>query len=176
MQKYELLFILPGTLDDKEADARSQEIVQLVQNNSEETELVTMGKNRLAYPIRHIRYGYFYTVLFSAEPEQVQTLEEKIRLMRDVLRTMISYFNTRFTASQKITYTTDALGVTTMTERDEERVARAMSQEVPGLELDKEIEPGKVASKATRDIDKVDIEDINKKLDQLMEGNIIPGI
>lgn len=173
MQKYELLFILPGTLDDKEADARSQEILQLVQNNSQETELVTMGKNRLAYPIKHIRYGYFYTVLFSAEPEQVKTIEGKMGLLRDVLRSMISYFNTRFTASQKITYSTDALGVTTMTERSEQPAA-AMAEQI--AELEKETEPGNAPSKASRDIDKVDIEDINKKLDQLMEGNIIPGV
>ena len=51
------------------------------------------GKARLAYPIKHIRYGYFYRFDFVAEPDQISGIQEKLRLDRQLLRAIISIFN-----------------------------------------------------------------------------------
>jgi len=160
MKKYELLLVLPGTLDEKEAEKQVQEIKASVSANSQDLELNNLGKVRLAYPIKQIRYGYYYTLVFNAEPEAVKVISEKLRLRADVLRSMISHFNTNVTAAKKIVYSTNEVGVTTMMEKEsgssrEEKV-RSEASSVPAA--------------------KVDLKAIDEKLNEILDNNIIPGV
>lgn len=161
MKKYELLLVLPGTLDEKEAGKQIEEIKESVSANSQDLELNNLGKVRLAYPIKQIRYGYYYTLVFNAEPEAVKIISDKLKLRADVLRSMISHFNTNLTAAKKIVYSTNEVGVTTMMEKGErEEPVKAMEKQP-------------VAAPAT----KVDLEAINDKLNEILENeNIIPGV
>ena len=160
MNKYELLLVLPGTLDEKEAGKLVEEIKASVGANSQDVELNNLGKVRLAYPIKQIRYGYYYTLVFNAEPVAVKIISEKLRLRADVLRSMISHFNTNVTAAKKIVYSTNEVGVTTMMEKgDREESAK--------------VEKQPVAAPAV----KVDLEAINEKLNEILDNeNIIPGV
>lgn len=158
MSKYELLLILPGTLDEKEVEGRAEEMLSIVKEHGSDVELHSMGKNRLAYPIKQIRYGYFYTVTFSADTEKAKALEEKLRLHREVLRFMVTHFSTNLTAQQKIAYTTDGSGITRMVEK----------------EVGEKIESPKEESSAKAE--KINLEEINKKLDDLMGENVVPGV
>lgn len=199
MKKYELLLVLPGTLDDKEAEVRSEETLKLVHECGENVVVNAMGKNRLAYPIKQIRYGYFYTVVFDAEASKVKILENKLRLSREVLRSMITYYNTDVVAGQKITYSTDSSGITTMEkEREVVQVATPVESvvEVPvSVEETKEVVPvaevekapaedtapvveevKKPVAKKSRKSDKLDLEEINKKLDDIISGDVISGV
>jgi small subunit ribosomal protein S6 len=157
MSKYELLLVLPGTFDDKEIVGKAEEIVNIVKEIGSDVELHTMGKNRLAYPIKQIRYGYFHTITFTAEPKSLRQLEDKLRLHREVLRFVISHFNTNLTAQQKIAYTTDSSGITRMVER--ENSVPAPVSAAPGLAPEPKAE-------------KLNIEEINKKLDDLIGGEV----
>ncbi len=160
MKKYELLLVLPGTLDEKEAGKLVEEIKESVGANSADLELNNLGKVRLSYPIKQIRYGYYYTLVFNAEPEAVKIISEKLRLRADVLRTMISHFNTNVTAAKKIVYNTNEVGVTTMMEKGE--------REEPV-----KVEKQTVAAPAA----KVDLEAINEKLNEILDNdNMIPGV
>ena len=152
MKKYELLFVLPGTLDEKEAEVRAQEILGLIKDQAADAEIHNLGKSRLAYPINQIRYGYYYTVVFTCEPAGLKVVQDKINLMRDILRTMISYFNTNMTSAQRISYATDSVGITTMVQSEEEPKKRAKA------------------------LEKVDLAEIDKKLDEILEGDVIPGV
>lgn len=160
MQKYELSLILPGTLDDKEAESKAQEVVALVKNFGEEVELNVVGKNRLAYPINQIRYGYLYTVTFSSEGVKAKELQEKLRLRREILRSLVSKFKTNLTAQQKIAYITDSAGITRMTQMGEQKPPVV---ENPAVAVEQKTE-------------KLDLEEINKKLDDLMGGDVVPGV
>lgn len=168
MKKYELLITLPGTLDEKEAEKRIQEAVQLVKEYGSDVNLSTLGKNRLAYPIKQIRYGYFYVVTFTAEQEQLQSLQQKLALSRDLLRAQTSLFKSELTPTQRVAYSTGSLGVVMMNDRDgsgeEKRVSTHAPVSVPQSESSKEEK-------------KVDMEQIKKKLDQILEEtDIIPGV
>ena len=92
MKKYELLLTLPGTFDEKEAEQHVQEIMEVIKAGAQDVELNNLGKIRLAYPIKQIRYGYFYAIVFNAESEAVKNIEEKLTLRTDVLRSMVTYF------------------------------------------------------------------------------------
>jgi small subunit ribosomal protein S6 len=182
MNKYELLLILPGTLDEKEAEKKSQEIVEVVKQYGQDAVLTVLGKNRLAYPVKQIRYGYFYTVTFSAENTQVKPLQDKLNLMREVLRAMITHFNTELSALQKQAYSSEANGAVAMMEKvmaqeetepvQSERMNKPTAP-VPAPEVKPEAAPGAPA----KDEKKLDMAEITKKLDEIMSGdNIIPGV
>lgn len=171
MNKYELLLVLPGTLNEQESAARAAEIETLVKGFSQDVELHNLGKNRLAYPIKQIRYGYFYTVVFSSDTKQIVELQAKLSLLRDVLRAMVSHFNTNLTAAQKISYHTDASGVTTMIEREEDHAKQpvvAATQPTPLADVPER--------KKEKKEEVFSLEDINKKLDDIMGGDVAGGI
>lgn len=152
MKKYELLLVLPGTLDDKEAETRSIEVLNLVKEHGSDAEITSMGKTRLAYPIKQIRYGYFYTIVFSAATEMVKNLQAKLALTRDLLRAIVSEFNAPYVPTQKLNYITNEIGVTTISAQNEEKV-------------DEKKTGGKVS-----------IQEIDKKLDELLNSDIIQGV
>ena len=160
MKKYELLLVLPGTLDEKEAGKLVEEIKGLVGVNGQDVELNMLGKVRLSYPIKQIRYGYYYTLVFNAEPEAIKVISDKLRLRADVLRSMISHFNINVAAAKKIVYNTNEVGVTTMMEKGERgELVKAEKQQV--------------AAPAA----KADLEAINEKLNAIFDNeNIIPGV
>jgi small subunit ribosomal protein S6 len=166
MKKYELLLILPGTLDEKEAEKRSGEIVEMVKEYGTEAVLSTLGKNRLAYPVRQIRYGYFYTIVFSAEAQKLKDLEKKLSLTRDLLRAIITRFNIDLNAHQRTAYAGDTLG----------KVSELLDQTTPEDQHMVAESPVK-ETKKTDKADKVDMDEVKKKLDKILEeSDIIPGV
>lgn len=168
MQKYELLLVLPGTLDEKEADKKSQELLGLIKEYGTEVELQTLGKNRLAYPVKLIRYGYFYTIIFQAEAEKVVALQAKFTLMRDLLRFMISHYNMTLSEIQKAAYSENPVV--------RENVPAAMEKMMVEAEQPKAA-AAPVATPARKEEPKASMEDIKKKLDQIIdETDIIPGV
>lgn len=162
-KKYELLLVLPGTLDEKEAAKQVAEIKESLSANAQDIEVNSLGKVRLAYPIKQIRYGYYYTVIFTAAPEAVAVISNKLKLRSDVLRSMISHFNTNVTTIKKIVYNTNEVGVTTMMERGEEATQAA--------------EKAPVAAKTKTEDTKIDLKEIDEKLNAILDNeNIIPGV
>ncbi len=166
MKKYELLLVLPGTLDEKEVGKQINEIKESLSVNAKDLELNNLGKVRLAYPIKQIRYGYYYTVIFSADPEAVQVISNKLKLRADVLRSMITVFNTNVSATKKIVYNTNEVGVTTMMEREE----------VAPVAEEKVVVAAKPAKSKTEET-KIDLKEIDEKLNAILDNeNIIPGV
>jgi len=155
MKKYELLLVLPGTLDENEAVTRSNEVFAAVKEKDEKAEIHTLGKTRLAYPIKQIRYGYFYTVIFSVESPVLKELQTKVGLMRDLLRAMFTEYNEGFSANQKISYVTNDIGVTTATTATDEVVEEKTTKKPE---------------------EKVSMQEIDKKLDEILSGDVIPGV
>jgi ribosomal protein S6 len=102
MKKYELLLVLPGTLDEKEAEVKTNEAMVILKEFGTDAVLKVMGKSRLAYPIKQVRYGYFFTVIFSAEPQNVKIIEEKLKLSRGFLRAIVAQYNKNLEHSQNV--------------------------------------------------------------------------
>lgn len=177
--KYELLLVLPGTLDDKEVEVQLGEIINLVKEFGTGVVSNAMGKNRLAYPIKQIRYGYFYTILFEAEKQKVRALQAKLSITRNILRGMITHFSAELTASQKTAYIASATPGTMPVPAPaapERKSVAAKVEELVAVEEKVEEKPAKVTSKAARKIDALDMDAISKKLDDLMDGDVIPGV
>jgi small subunit ribosomal protein S6 len=178
MKKYELLLVLPGTLDEKEAEKQVTEIKESLAIQSKDIEVNNLGKVRLAYPIKQIRYGYYYTMVFSSEPEAVAVISNKLKLRSDVLRSMITLFNTNVASIKKIVYNTNEVGVTTMVETG--GAAEATPAVVPAVEalVEEKVEEQPVAKKSKKaEETKIDLKEIDEKLNAILNNeNIIPGV
>ena len=180
MKKYELLVTLPGTLDDNEVKEELKKVVDEVKNYCEgEVTINSLGKIRLAYPIKQIRYGYYHTLVFEAEPNKVPELNGKLRLNKDLLRAIISVYNPAskdikliFTTPQyaerkkpvlKEKITLEEVMVDKKDDVKDEKVAKSVSK--PAVETSK------------KDSSQVDLTDIDKKLDAILDSSdIVPGI
>lgn len=164
MANYEMLVVVPGTLTEAEA-------APLVASVKETTERMgatgmvmhDMGKSRLAYPMKHIRYGYFYILQFSAEANQVKEIEHKVRLINNILRLVVRVYNAAAPALDisKLTLTPLANVVST----DEvPNPVREMRREVP-------VRPTMSETVAVPVVP-VSMEEIEEKLDQILEKDL----
>lgn len=105
MQNYELLFVLPGTLSDEEAAPTVEKVKGIIEkNNGLEYSLEAMNKKRLAYPIKHIRYGYFYLAFFKAEPKDAVQMQKEIKVMPELLRAILQKHDPKKQTMRKIDF------------------------------------------------------------------------
>lgn len=168
MNKYELLLILPGTLDEKEAEDKVAALQATLKEFVQEMEKNTLGKNRLAYPVKQIRYGYFYTIIFSAEPAKVKQINEKLLLARDFLRATVFNFNEKASAQKTINFAEDR-----PVRQFEEAPRRA-----PRIERAPEaVEPVAAPSVSAPITKEMDLKEIDEKLNEILaDDNLVSGV
>ncbi len=178
MNHYELLLILPGTLAENEVSPEVEKVkAVIIENGGANLEMGEKEKRRLAYPIKHIRYGYFQLFYFEAETAAIKVLENKLRLLPDLLRTLIRKYHPQSTAEKKINFGVLATGEEGR--RDEVAVnfvpARAVATVVEAVLAQTEEKqklaaaPVKKATAKKLEKKKVDLDDIDKKLDEILE-------
>lgn len=184
MKTYELLFIVPGTLTEEEVTPEVAIVQEALKGiDAESVELKSLGKAKLAYPMRHIRYGYFYTVTFAADPATVPALRNKLNLNKTLLRVLINEAldasKTRNNApSELITIEKKqdlvderkkavARHKETMTPVTPVAAPKAVSEEAPAAS--EETAP----AETTAPVERVDQEEIDKKLDDIIKGDDI---
>jgi small subunit ribosomal protein S6 len=90
MKKYEIMYILPSKYTEAEMDDIIKKVAGIMQTaGAQITDTFNMGKRRLAYPIEHQRNGSYILVHFDAEPAAVVKMDSVLRLTGEVLRHMI---------------------------------------------------------------------------------------
>lgn len=90
MQKYELLFIVPTQFADTEIDGLREKVAKTIeQTGAKVTRNESLGKIKLAYPIKHQRHGTYVLVHFESEPSAIAGLDRTLRLSDEVLRHII---------------------------------------------------------------------------------------
>lgn len=105
MQNYQLLFVLPGTLSDEETAPTVEKVKGIIEkNNGQEYSLEAMDKKRLAYPIKHIRYGYFYLAFFKAEPKDAVQMQKELKVMPEFLRAILQKHDPKKQTMRKIDF------------------------------------------------------------------------
>jgi len=200
-RNYELLFILPGTLTETEVAPAVAKVRAVLEScKAENIQITDMGKSRLAYPIKHIRYGYFEMARFELESADVVQVSNKLRLMPDLLRVVVRTYNPKNASGiNKIVYTIE--DVLALPRRENERemnkenreekaavntaVVSEKNEETAVVEAEKtEKKVAEVATVDKKAVEKtvkttkksakkaVDLADIDKKLDQILDIDI----
>ncbi|MBE5851080.1 MAG: 30S ribosomal protein S6 [Lachnospiraceae bacterium] len=87
MSKYELCVVLNAKIEDDERAAIIERIKNYVDRfGGTVTDVDEWGKKRLAYEVQKMREGFYYFVHFDAEPTAPIELENRVRIMDNVLR------------------------------------------------------------------------------------------
>lgn len=140
MQLYELTYIINPLLEKIDTDAMTEKISGFIGGLGGEIKKEALSeKKKLAYPIKKQLYGYYVSVKFSLEKEKIEELEKQLKLGNDILRFLI--------VTQK------------------EISARHLKTKIA--------KPKKIAPagtiKAEPKVEKVQIEELDKKLEELLK-------
>jgi small subunit ribosomal protein S6 len=172
MRNYEILTILPGTLAETEVSPVVEQMKELIQKEGVKgLEVESGGKSRLAYPMKHIRYGYFHVFTFEAEPKEINEIEKKFRLFGQVLRTIIHTFDPskRETGKTMISM----LGIDEeREEKKEETVEKAPVAEKVVAPVAAPVEEVKVAAQSEEKAPEVNMQEFDKQLEAILDDKI----
>jgi small subunit ribosomal protein S6 len=198
---YELLCIFPGTLAEDELPALLEKTTTTIEEmGGEHINSNDMGKSRLSYPMKHIRYGYFFLVSFQMAPGKIPALQQKLRLITELLRIVLHTYNpnTKQALKTRLTELKSRIEARTgMGPKEEEEapvetkkevkpkkktVKKAVSTKTKETEADtteaeKKTETNdekekKAAPKKKAADKEIDMKDIDKKLDALLDDTM----
>lgn len=167
MRTYELFCVLPGTLAETDVLPLVQQVEQIVvKEGGVDVAVTDLGKSRLAYPMRHIRYGYFRVCRFQADPGVALRVRAGVGLLDGILRAMLFHDDGRARASRTAGITiqpVDRVGLESFPQTE-------IHAAPPAVEIKVEIK--KPAESDERAPQAVPFEDIDKQLDKLLEKDI----
>lgn len=166
MQQYELLFILPGTLAESEVQPVVDAVAAVITDRGGKVvRMDDMGKSRLAYPMKHIRYGYFRLCQFEAGYEQVPLIQQKLRLINELLRSLIVKRDAKSLGARQVQFISPISSV----EREPVNSQFAEPEAVRAEAAPREVAVPVAVAPETK---KIPLEDIDKKLDEILEKDI----
>lgn len=170
MQTYELLYILPGTITEDEAKPIMSKVQEAVVSSGA-TDITNEhgGKNKLSYPMRHIRYGWFELVYFNADPALVKSLEAKLRIMPELLRAVI-----RLQPAGAARNLQNAFVPITRDQGrfDNERRDAFMAPAAASAPHSADMPPEPSVMPVETKVENQQLEDITKKLDEILEKDL----
>ena len=87
MNKYELAVVVSAKIEDDARAAVVEKVKDLITRfGGNVTDVDECGKKRLAYEIQKMKEGYYYFVHFDAEATVPAEIEQRMRIMDNVLR------------------------------------------------------------------------------------------
>lgn len=148
---YDILYIIPTKIGNEEAKNKATDInSQLKEKGLAITAENDWGKKRLAYPIKHIRHAFYFELNVSCPKETITEISKFLKLTPEILRYQITEsIPKEKTAGRKIE----------LKEKPEEKE-----------EVKKDTSP--VTEKKVEEKSKVNIEEIDKKIDEILEEKV----
>lgn len=90
MNKYELAVVIKTNLDEETQKSEFEKVQELITRFGGTVDKVdTWGRRRLAYEIDKHTEGFYSFITFNSEPSTPAQIEERIRIMENVLRYLI---------------------------------------------------------------------------------------
>lgn len=148
MPHYELLYLISNKFSEDEVKPIMEKVNSLIAfNQGKITESVELGKKRLAYPIKGFRFGYYNLVEFDMAGENLAKLDRALRLTDEILRQQLVV---------KVLKTAKQIA------QDKKIAEKIAAKNVAAEKMAKE----KIRE---RDKEKVDLKDLDEKLDKILE-------
>lgn len=153
---YELCYLVSATFSDEELIPLKERIAEMIKKfGGTITFEENFGRRRLAYPINHQHQGSYLLYEFDLEGGQLKELEKTIKLSGEVMRHIV------VKRDPKAPRPTMSIA-----ERAERFAAK--SERTKEDENEKEL-----INDSDKDKGKFKIEDLDQKLDDILEGKII---
>ena len=145
---YELLYLISNKFSEDEVKPIVAKVNSLITDNRGKITLSEdLGKKRLAYPIKGFRYGYYNLAEFDLVGERVIKVDRGLRLMNEILRQQIV--------------------IKTVNSEQQIKEDKKIAEKIAARNI-KEEKAVKEKIKET-DKDKVDLKDLDEKLDRILE-------
>lgn len=183
MRKYEITAVLPGTTADSEVVGLVERLEKILTDTGVTAISRTdLGKHKLAHEIKKNTHGTFFSFVFDADSAVTKTLENKLRLSNDLIRFVIeAHVPARYKKNPMIA---DTPLIKASRERErEERAEREHADRADRTDRTESSVPvftgASVAPLETmkqEDAKPIDLEAIDKKLDELLQGDLTPAI
>lgn len=159
---YEILYIAPNKYSETEIKVVDAKIISvLTDNKADIIKTDHWGKKKLAYPIKHYDYGYYTLIIFSATGEAIAKITKKLNLNQDVIRFQIVKEVKKSAIIKK------------------EKKAKPIKRAIDKTEKDVKVKTEKLEEKKAgtdkkdaKKQEKIKIDNLDKKLDELLEGTI----
>lgn len=155
---YELCYLVSATFSDEELIPLKERVAEMIKKFSGTiTFEENLGRRRLAYPINHQQQGSYLLFEFDLDGAKLSDLEKTIRLSGEVMRHIVVKRDPKAPRQQ-----------ISIAERAERFAAKA--EQPKEKEIEHEKEP---TVESDKDKGKFKIEDLDQKLDDILEGKII---
>ena len=87
MNKYELCVVLSAKIEDDERAAALEKVQKYITRfGGTVTNIEEWGKKKLAYEIQKMKEAYYYFVQFDTEATAPIEIENRVRIMENVIR------------------------------------------------------------------------------------------
>ena len=87
MNKYELCVVLSAKIEDDERAATLEKVQKYITRfGGTVTNIEEWGKKKLAYEIQKMKEAYYYFVQFDADATAPIEIENRVRIMENVIR------------------------------------------------------------------------------------------
>ncbi len=87
MNKYELALVVSSKIEDEDRNAVVESVKDIITKfGGKDLNVDDWGKKRLAYEIQKMKEGYYYFIQFDAESTTPVEIEQRVRIMENVLR------------------------------------------------------------------------------------------
>lgn len=149
---YELTFIIPGSAPENEHAGTLSKLKDFlaaaqVQNI---TPTLEIGRKKLAYPINHLRHGFYYCWEFDLLPQNLPPMEKELKINKDILRYILLKKRIKTVAEVAHEEKVKDMQIKEQLKKEQEQI-------------EKKDKPEKI---------KVSLDDLDKKLDELLNEEI----
>lgn len=149
LKHYELTYIISTTISETEHPDIKQSVEKILgEYEVDITDQQDLGKKKFSYAIEKVRHGFYQSIEFNAMPDTIIKITENLKLNNNVLRFLI-ISKKEVTAEQKELQNK----IKTVHAEKQEKAKQAEEQK------DEQTAPTKVS-----------LEDLDEKLDQILDS------
>lgn len=89
MNKYETIFIINSSVEEKGIKDLIQKFSDLINNDGKVESVEELGKKKLAYEIKKNTEGFYVLINFEANPDSIKELERIYRITDEVIKFIV---------------------------------------------------------------------------------------
>jgi small subunit ribosomal protein S6 len=148
---YEMLYIISNQYTEDELKPINEKVEKLIiDNGGTITYGEVWGKKRFCYPIKTFSFGYYFLVEFDVEGAKLAVIDKNLRMSSEVLRHQIT--STIKRTAQEI-----------------KQEKEAIEKKMVDTKIAKNIEEEKKDEEVKKDSKKVDLKDLDERLDKILD-------
>lgn len=173
MKGYELLYIVGTQFTDQEIEGIGSTISQMLETaGAKVLKIQNLGKIRLAYPIKKMRHGSYILAYFDADPSAIADVNRRLALTDEILRHTI--LERPAGALERTFELSSYVAPLSEEARTEKETKRPSTKSAPK----KRVESATIAppTPASAEESKMSMEELDEKLDKILDGDIAQNI